>query len=123
MKLAAVGFLVGFTMVSAAQAQGGAAASSGTGKAARPVSGEALLKASGCGECHARQTNLAAPALLTISAKYQNNPDAVSLITATIKNGRHGREVLTMPPHSDVSDSDARRIAEHILSLRKPAAK
>jgi cytochrome c len=86
---------------------------------AKPESGEALLKRSGCGGCHALQTNLAAPALRAISAKYQGNPDAAAIIMATVKNGRHGREVLTMPAHSNVSDADARKIADHILSLTK----
>lgn len=123
MKLGVIALVAGLTVFGGARAQGDTAATAGAGKGTRPVSGETLLKTSGCGECHARQTNLAAPALMTISAKYQKNPDAVSIIAATVKNGKHGREVLTMPAHSNMSDHDARRIAEYILSLKKTAAK
>jgi cytochrome c len=118
MKLACLTLVAGLAAFGAAQAQ---SYSIGKGGAEKPQlgSGEALLKSSGCGECHARQTNLAAPALLTISAKYQGNPNAVSIITTTVRNGKHGREVLTMPPHSNVSDADAKTIADYILSLKR----
>ena len=109
---------LGLAACGAARAQSYSIGEGGTEKT-KTQNGEALLARSGCGECHARQTNLGAPALLTISAKYQGNPNAVSIITTTIKNGKHGRDVLTMPPHSNVSDADAKRIADHILSLKK----
>ena len=113
-----VALVAGIAACSVVQAQGYSIDARGAGKAGAE-SGEALVKRAGCGECHARQTNLAAPALLTISAKYQGNPNAVPIIADTVKNGKHGREVLTMPPHSNVSDGDAKKIADYILSLKK----
>ena len=118
MKWVVLTLVAGLAACGVAQAQSYSIGADGAEKA-KTESGEGLLKRLGCGECHARQTNLAAPALLNISAKYQGSPDAVSIITTTIKNGRHGREVLTMPAHSNVSDADARKIAGFILSLKK----
>lgn len=87
--------------------------------AAHAQNAQALLKRSGCRGCHAMHTNLNAPALATIAAKYRGNADAVAILTDVVKNGAHGGGPLSMPPHPNVSDADAEKMVKYILSLKQ----
>lgn len=78
----------------------------------------ALAKESGCMNCHQVDTKLVGPALQDIAAKYADRDDAVEYMTDKIKNG--SVDVwgpVPMPPNAMVSEENAEKLAEFILTL------
>jgi cytochrome c len=80
---------------------------------------QALLQQYKCYSCHADHETKTGPAYVDVAAKYRGKPDAVKLIAAVVRKGAHGRSPWHMPPHPEVSDADARKLASYILSLTK----
>lgn len=78
-----------------------------------------LIRRYDCYTCHADEEAKAGPAFVDVAAKYQGNSRGVAILTALVKNGRHGEGPWPMPPLPQVPDADARKIAEYILSLKK----
>jgi cytochrome c len=83
---------------------------------------QALLREYKCYICHADTDTKAGPAYVDVAARYRGKREAVAAIAAIIRNGRHGGGPWHMPPHPEVSDTDARAMARYILSLEPRAA-
>jgi cytochrome c len=95
-----------------------AAAVSSVGDAAAQAP-QLLLQHYKCYICHADDEFKTGPAYANVAAKYRGNPQAVTILAATIRRGARGSGPWHMPPHPEVSDADARKMARYILSLKK----
>jgi cytochrome c len=80
---------------------------------------QVLMQQYKCYICHADDEFKTGPAYADVAAKYKGNPEAVAILSSTIRKGAHGTGPWHMPPHPEVSDADARKMARYILSLRK----
>lgn len=78
----------------------------------------ALMQSSGCTECHAMKANGIAPGWTQIAAKYAGKSGAAASVVAVIKNGGHGGGPISMPAASGMSDANAKKIADYILSRK-----
>lgn len=79
--------------------------------------GEALFKSKPCVACHSVDAQLVGPALNAVAAKYKDDENAVQTVAANIKNGSSGEwGAIPMPPNQ-VSDDEAKLLAEWVLSL------
>jgi cytochrome c len=82
------------------------------------VADETLLKKYNCTACHQNAVKIVGPAYKDVAAKYkgQNYTDKLA---AKIKSGGAGSwGQMPMPPHPQVSDTDAKKMAEYILALK-----
>lgn len=80
---------------------------------------QALLQQYKCYTCHADRETKTGPAYVDIASKYRGKAGAVELVAAVVRKGAHGRSPWHMPPHPEVSDADARKLARYILSLKE----
>ncbi|SDW57738.1 c-type cytochrome [Nitrosomonas communis] len=78
-----------------------------------------LAKSSGCLNCHNVDTKLVGPSLKDVAAKYAGQADAADYLAGKIKNGSNGVwGTIPMPPNANVSDENAKKLAEFILTLK-----
>lgn len=70
-----------------------------------------------CYDCHADREALAGPAFAEVAARYRGRQDALATIAAEIRSGIRGGGPWHMPPHPEVSPSEAKAMARYILSL------
>ena len=70
-----------------------------------------------CYICHADRETKAGPAYADVAAHYRGRRDAVTLLAREIRRGLKGGSPWHMPPHPEVSASQARTIARYIMSL------
>ena len=78
-----------------------------------------LAKSSGCMNCHTVDKKLVGPALKDIAAKYKGDAGAVDKLAVKVQKGSQGVwGPVPMPPNAKVSDADAKKLAEFILSLK-----
>ena len=82
---------------------------------------EALLERYKCYVCHSDREAKTGPAYVDVAAAYRGNPQAVTKVASIVREGAHGGGPWHMPPHPEVSDADAKKIARYILSLRPRA--
>lgn len=78
---------------------------------------QTLLQHYNCYICHADKEAKTGPAYVDVAAKYGGNPQAVTIVAARVRKGVHGGRPWHMPPHPEVSEADAERMARYILSL------
>ncbi|MEH6387902.1 MULTISPECIES: c-type cytochrome [Pseudomonas] len=79
--------------------------------------GEALFKSKPCVACHNVDAQLVGPALKAVAAKYQEEENAVETIAANIKNGSSGQwGAIPMPPNQ-VTEDEAKLLAEWVMTL------
>lgn len=78
---------------------------------------EVLLQHYKCYICHSDHETKTGPAYVDVAAKYGGNPQAVTIIATTVRKGAHGSGPWHMPPHPEVSNADAKKMARYILSL------
>jgi cytochrome c len=78
---------------------------------------EILLQRYKCYICHSDHETKTGPAYVDVAAKYKGNPQAVSIVAALVTKGAHGSGPWHMPPHPEVADADATKMARYILSL------
>ena len=79
--------------------------------------GEALAKKNNCLACHNVEGKKVGPAFKDIAAKYKGKMDAATMAKG-IQKGSSGKwGGMPMPPQAQVSDADAKALAEWILSL------
>lgn len=72
-----------------------------------------------CTACHQVETKVVGPALKDIAAKYADVDGAADQLAGKIKNGSNGVwGNIPMPPNANVSEADAKVLAEWILSLK-----
>ena len=84
--------------------------------------GQALMLKSDCQACHQVDKKSIGPSFKQVSAKYQKDPNAVSYLAAKIIKGGAGVwGEVAMSAHPTMSDSDAKKIAQWVLSLENKA--
>ena len=77
-----------------------------------------LLKKSNCMACHAIDQKRFGPPLKEVAAKYSDDSTAAGMLAKKIQTGGVGVwGQLPMPAQPQVSDADAKTLAEYILSL------
>lgn len=76
----------------------------------------ALAEKSNCLGCHALDTRMVGPALRDVGTRYAGQPDALVLLTASIRQGGSGRwGEVPMPAQAQLREADAKRLAGWIL--------
>ncbi|MGL1832327.1 c-type cytochrome [Rhodocyclaceae bacterium SMB388] len=88
--------------------------------AAAPAFADAdLAKAKNCMACHAVDKKLVGPAYQEVAAKRADQADAVEYLAKKIKAGGSGvYGPVPMPPNPQVSEEEAVKLAEWVLSLK-----
>lgn len=78
-----------------------------------------MLKKFNCMACHAIDQKRFGPPLKDVAAKYDGDNGAVAVLAKKIQVGGTGVwGQLPMPAQPQVSDADAKTLAEYILSLK-----
>lgn len=79
-----------------------------------------LAQKNACLSCHAVDKKLVGPAYQDVAAKYKGQKDAEAALVASIKKGGAGKwGPVPMPPQAQLSDADARALAQWILGMAK----
>ena len=80
---------------------------------------EDLAKAKNCMACHATDRKLVGPSYQEVAEKRGGEADAVAVLAEKIKKGGSGvYGPVPMPPNPQVSDEEAVKLAEWVLSLK-----
>ena len=80
----------------------------------------ALAEKNGCLGCHAVAAKLVGPAYKDVAAKYVDQPGATEMLAKSIRTGGAGKwGELAMPPQSQLSEADAKKLAAWILNGAK----
>ncbi len=88
--------------------------------AAPATANPALAKKNNCLACHATASKLVGPAYQEVAAKYAGQADAVDTLVKSIRAGSSGKwGDLAMPPHPQLSEADAKKLAIWILAGAK----
>ncbi len=88
-----------------------------TSTAAAPMNIVKLATIYGCLACHKEDTKVVGPAYKDVRAKYQHDPDAIQKIMDQIHHGGTGKwGTAVMPPFTAISDAEAKRLAEWIMT-------
>lgn len=91
----------------------------GTGVNAH-ANGEKLIAQSDCTGCHRIDQKLVGPAYEAVAQKYENNDkDTDYLAGKIIQGGKGVWGEIPMTPHPNLSQEDAKQMAQYILSLKK----
>ena len=78
-----------------------------------------LFKKSNCMACHAVDKKVFGPSLKDVAAKYADDSSAAVMLAKKIQAGGAGAwGQLPMPAQPQVSDADAKTLAEYILSIK-----
>lgn len=78
----------------------------------------ALATAAGCPTCHLPDAKKLGPSYQEIAAKYQGKPDAVALLSASVRNGSKGTwgQIPMMPTDAKrLSDADLETVITWVL--------
>ena len=78
---------------------------------------EALAKSKGCMGCHAVDRKMVGPAYTDVAAKYKGDKKAADALAATIKAGGSGKWGPVPMPPNNVTDDEAKKLAQWVLSL------
>ncbi len=77
-----------------------------------------LAQRKGCMACHATNAKKVGPSYADIAKRYADKPDAVDYLAGKIKKGGAGVwGSIPMPPQN-VSDAEAKQLAQWILSVK-----
>lgn len=75
-----------------------------------------LLADNGCMACHAVDKRLVGPGFREVSTKYKGDSGAASHLARKVKEGGAGAwGPVPMPPHPQISEEDAMRVARWVL--------
>ncbi|MDM0107498.1 c-type cytochrome [Variovorax sp. J22R24] len=89
--------------------------------AAADAPAQALSQDYGCMACHGLVRKQVGPGFAQIAARYRNDPGAPTQLATKIRNGSVGNwGRVIMPRQSRVTDSDAKALAEWVLSQPSP---
>ena len=81
--------------------------------------GAQLAKSRTCLGCHQPASKLVGPAFTSVAERYASMGDPVAYLSVSIRQGGRGRwGGVPMPAQPQVSEDEARRLAQWILSLR-----
>jgi len=80
---------------------------------------EALAKAKNCMACHATDKKLVGPSYKNIAKKYAGDAKAADMLATRIQKGGSGVwGPIPMPANPQVSDTEAKKLADWVLSLK-----
>jgi cytochrome c len=80
---------------------------------------QALLKKNNCMACHAVDKKLVGPSYKDVANKYRGQSDAADKLAKKIRAGGSGVwGPIPMPPHPQVSEADAKKLATFILNTK-----
>ena len=80
---------------------------------------QALAQKNACMTCHSVDKKVVGPAYKDVAKKYAGDKTAEARLIAKVKAGGKGVwGVVPMPPNPQVSDADAKKIVEWVLSLK-----
>jgi cytochrome c len=80
---------------------------------------QALLKKNNCMACHAVDKKLVGPSYKDVANKYRGQSDAADKLAKKIRAGGSGVwGPIPMPPHPQVSEADAKTMANFILNTK-----
>ena len=78
-----------------------------------------LIAKNGCVACHAVDKKVLGPAYKDVAVKYRGQADAADKLAKKIRSGGSGVwGSVPMPPHQQISEADAKRLATYILSVK-----
>ncbi|HSQ82812.1 MAG TPA: c-type cytochrome [Casimicrobiaceae bacterium] len=81
---------------------------------------EDMMKKNGCVACHAEDKKILGPAYKDVAAKYHGDAKAAAMLEEKVKKGGSGVwGQIPMPPNSQVSDADIKKMVALILALKK----
>ncbi len=79
---------------------------------------QALAQKSACMSCHQLAKKVVGPAFNDVAKKYKGDAKAADHLVSVIKKGGKGVwGPVPMPPHPQVSDDNAEKLAKWVLSL------
>lgn len=79
---------------------------------------QALAQKSACMSCHQLAKKVVGPAFNDVAKKYKGDAKAQEHLVTVIKKGGKGVwGPVPMPPHPQVSDDNAEKLAKWVLSL------
>ena len=80
---------------------------------------QALAQKNACMTCHSVDKKIVGPAFKDVAKKYAGDKTAEAKLIAKVKAGGKGVwGEVPMPPNPQVSDADAKKIVEWVLSLK-----
>ena len=80
---------------------------------------QALAQKNACMTCHSVDKKVVGPAYKDVAKKYAGDKTAEAKLIAKVKAGGKGVwGEVPMPPNPQVSDADAKKIVEWVLSLK-----
>lgn len=80
---------------------------------------EDLFRKSNCMACHAIDQKRVGPSMKDVAAKYSGDTTAAGMLARKIREGGVGVwGQMPMPPQPQVSESDAKALAEFVLSVK-----
>jgi cytochrome c len=80
---------------------------------------EALAAKSGCLACHAVDKKVVGPSYKEVANKYRGDKTAPAKLEKKVKEGGVGTwGQIPMPPNSQVSDADIKKLVAWVLSLK-----
>lgn len=79
---------------------------------------EALAKAKNCMACHTVAKKTVGPAFKDVAAKYAGDGGAAAKLAGSIKNGSKGSWGPVPMPPNQVSEDEAQKLAEWVLTLK-----
>lgn len=79
----------------------------------------ALAQKSGCTACHSVDKKIVGPAYKDVANKYRGDKGAEAKLVQKVKSGGTGVwGQIPMPPNTQVSDADIKKLVEWVLSLK-----
>ncbi|WP_354685062.1 c-type cytochrome [Cupriavidus necator] len=79
---------------------------------------QALADKNGCFACHGMQSKLVGPGFAEVAAKYKGDNQAAERLAKKIREGGKGAwGPVPMPPHGNLGERDAKRLAEWVLKV------
>ncbi len=80
----------------------------------------ALAQKNSCTACHAADKKLIGPAYQDVAKKYAGQKEATALVSDSVRKGGSGKwGAIPMPAQPNLSEADAKTLAEWILSGAK----
>jgi len=87
---------------------------------AGPSDAKTLINTQSCTACHGVNSKIVGPGFNEVAAKHKGKPDLEAYLIAKIKQGGSGvYGAIPMPPQPQVSDADAKAIAQWIAAGAK----
>jgi len=76
---------------------------------------EELLQGKACSACHSMTSKMVGPAIHDVAEKYEGRDGAAETLADSIKNGSKGKWGQVPMPANNVSEEEAKALAEWVL--------